>query len=221
MQSKITAFVLTQTQLPQNTQLFRQAKQEISESSPVMFFITSLMLKAKWYVYELIDPLTEKVFYVGKGSGDRIDAHEKEAKRGVCSKKCNKINSINALGKEIIKRKIALFWCEQAAYDCETDLISHYGLKNLTNISPGGQKSFERKILEKNIKKPVDIIKILSNNIHIVKHWYKLTDGGKYKVRAVLTGDIIQDTISKMVAVFYNECIEKIIIDAVRKAERV
>lgn len=109
---------------------------------------------ANWYVYELCCPITGKPFYVGKGKGKRIDAHEKETKLGVCSKKCNKIRSINKNGFEIIKEKVALFWDEQAAYDYETDLIEEIGLKNLTNIMPGGQKAWKRRVREVNSRKP-------------------------------------------------------------------
>lgn len=126
-----------------------------------------MLKKAKWYVYELADPVTELAFYVGKGTGNRINAHEREAYKGVCSKKCNKIKSITNSGKCIIKRKIASFWNEQDAYDYETDLISFYGLKNLTNIMPGGQVAFDRRVLEKGKREinPVPIIRGLSNHI--------------------------------------------------------
>ena len=89
---------------------------------------------AKWYVYELIDPRSGKVFYVGKGCGNRIDHHEKEALNGVCSHKCNKIRKIIDSGRKIIKRKIALFWDESAAYECESDRVDYHGLENLTNV---------------------------------------------------------------------------------------
>lgn len=111
--------------------------------------------KAKWYVYELVNPIDGKTFYVGKGSGDRVHQHEKDTAKGVCSKKCNKIRHIWSLGFEIEKRKNAEFWDEQAAYDHETDLIAEIGLANLTNILPGGQVAFERRYVERQSRKPV------------------------------------------------------------------
>ena len=33
------------------------------------------IINAKWYVYELSDPTTGRVFYVGKGCGDRMYQH--------------------------------------------------------------------------------------------------------------------------------------------------
>lgn len=38
--------------------------------------------KKTYYVYELINSLTQDVFYIGKGTGDRIHTHELEARRG-------------------------------------------------------------------------------------------------------------------------------------------
>lgn len=113
-------------------------------------------INARWYVYELINPINGNVFYVGKGTGNRIDQHEREAAKGVCSKKCNKINYIIKRGHKIKKQKVALFWDEQAAYDHETDLIAQYGLSNLTNIMAGGQTAFDRRLTERKtrIKEP-------------------------------------------------------------------
>lgn len=109
----------------------------------------------KWYVYELINPIDGKTFYIGKGSGARVNAHEKEALKGVCSEKCNKIRDIWSLGFEIKKRKNAMFWDEQAAYDHETDLIAEIGLQNLTNVLPGGQVAFDRRYDERQSRKPI------------------------------------------------------------------
>ena len=83
-----------------------------------------------WYVYELVDPRNSSVFYVGKGIGNRMYYH------GKASDKTNKekINTINEIGyTDVIRRKIAEFWDESAAYECETDRIKSY--KSLTNIS--------------------------------------------------------------------------------------
>lgn len=101
--------------------------------------------KAKWYVYTLEDPRDGQVFYVGKGAGNRIHQHEKDAARtdAVCSKKINKIKGLWASDCEVQKGYHAFFWDEQAAYDCETDLIEEIGLERLTNLLPGGQKAWE------------------------------------------------------------------------------
>ena len=92
----------------------------------------------RFYVYELIDPRTGLVFYVGKGCRDRIDQHEVEARKGRQSRKCAQIRDIEASGFTVGKRRTAHFTCEQAAYDAEAELITFYGLANLTNVIPGG-----------------------------------------------------------------------------------
>ena len=35
--------------------------------------------KLGYYVYSLIDPFSDKVFYIGKGTGNRVYAHENDA----------------------------------------------------------------------------------------------------------------------------------------------
>lgn len=91
-----------------------------------------------YYVYELIDPRNDGVFYVGKGKNDRISAHEKEARAGRVSRKCSLIREIEVEGFAIQKRVVKRFAKEQDAYDFEADLIDRYGLSNLTNVIPGG-----------------------------------------------------------------------------------
>jgi hypothetical protein len=103
-----------------------------SEEASVMHF----------YVYELADPRSGAVFYVGKGSRDRIDHHEGEARRGVHSRKCELIRELQAAGLTPEKRKVAYFMDEQDAYDFETGRIVEIGLANLTNVMPGGQRAW-------------------------------------------------------------------------------
>lgn len=100
-----------------------------------------LQQSARWYVYELADSRDGAVFYVGKGTGNRVDQHEKDAAAWtqVCSKKLNKIRDIWSAGGHVVKTIKAFFWDEQAAYDHETEVISAYGLETLTNVLPGGQ----------------------------------------------------------------------------------
>lgn len=108
--------------------------------------MATMQSNALWYVYELIDPRTNTVFYVGKGKGNRIHAHERDAQKGLCSKKTNKINSIWADGYQVNKHKVAEFWDEAAAYDHETDVIEAYGLENLTNIMKGGSGAWSDRL---------------------------------------------------------------------------
>lgn len=154
---------------------------------------------AKWYVYKLIDPNTMAVFYIGKGKGNRINDHELDSARGVCSKKCNKIRTLKNAGFEIVKQKIAFFWDEQAAYDFETDCIEEVGLDNLTNILPGGQVAFERRTEERKNRKEIaqkeewtaqKAVEFLKNAINkktmfaiYFKEWLKNSDFGRVKAK--------------------------------------
>lgn len=91
-----------------------------------------------YYVYELVDPRDDSVFYVGKGKKARVDAHEAEARKGRVSVKCDRIREIWGSGLHLVKRRVASFSDEQEALDFEADLICAYGLSNLTNVAPGG-----------------------------------------------------------------------------------
>lgn len=96
----------------------------------------------QFYIYELVDPRTDRVFYVGKGCRNRIDAHEVEASSGRQSRKCDMIRAIWVDGLQVAKRKVSHHSDEQEAYDAEADLVAAYGLANLTNVVPGGGVAF-------------------------------------------------------------------------------
>lgn len=78
-----------------------------------------------FYVYLLLRPNGEP-FYVGKGTGDRIDRHEKEAGRGGASFKCQTICEIwgsgGKVGKEIVFRTDSA----DEAYQIEARLIAKF-----------------------------------------------------------------------------------------------
>lgn len=103
---------------------------------------TGMKLAREFYVYQLIDPRDNSPFYIGKGSGNRIDSHEKAAARGERSRKCDRIRAIKADGLCVRKVKVALYCDEQEAYDHETRLIDSIGLENLTNVMRGGQTAW-------------------------------------------------------------------------------
>ena len=98
-----------------------------------------------YYVYEQAYPddfldqeLAGTVFYVGKGTGNRIDFHE-EAASGkhydANQQKCAIIREIQAQGKQVVKRKVYETDVEQDAYLYEWILVHLiYGAENLTNM---------------------------------------------------------------------------------------
>ena len=87
-----------------------------------------------YYVYTLAYP-DGRVFYVGKGTGERMDRHEYEARNGVSSRKCDIIRSIWAEGGEVVKTKVASFTSAEEALQNEHSLIST--LPGLANIMSG------------------------------------------------------------------------------------
>lgn len=92
----------------------------------------------RFYVYTLAYP-DGRVFYVGKGSGKRIDCHERDARKGVSTYKCRIIRKIWAGGGELIKTIVFRTDDEQEAFATEKRLIAAYGRKSLVNHTDGGQ----------------------------------------------------------------------------------
>ena len=89
------------------------------------------------YVYALIDPFTDKIFYVGKASGNnRAFDHLKSSK--VESEKKQIIKEIRAKNAEP-KIEILRYGLEteKMAFEIEASIIDTLGLENLTNIVRG------------------------------------------------------------------------------------
>lgn len=92
----------------------------------------------KYYVYELIDPRSDVIFYVGKGKGSRCQSHEKDARKGLPGAKCDMIREILAERERVKINRIAHFNDEKEAYEFERRRINEIGIENLTNVAPGG-----------------------------------------------------------------------------------
>ena len=75
------------------------------------------------------------VFYIGKGTEGRIDAHEKEASKGCGCRKCQVIRQIWQSKKPIQKRIVFETLDELEALEQERDLIQMHACAGLTNIS--------------------------------------------------------------------------------------
>lgn len=98
------------------------------------------------YVYTLIDPRNNLPFYVGKGSGERCNAHVVEAKYYVKRKslKLNKIRKLMRLGMEPIVFKVEENVSDKQALDLECLLIAEmrdlgFALTNMTDGGDGAQ----------------------------------------------------------------------------------
>ena len=86
-----------------------------------------------FYVYALIDPRNDQIFYIGKGTGNRVFAHEAESGKSPRSEKAKlqQIQEIESTGHEV--KRLILNWglTEEEAFAAEATLI------NLMNyISP-------------------------------------------------------------------------------------
>lgn len=92
-----------------------------------------------FYVYALIDPRNDKVFYIGKGTGNRVFSHEIESGKAYKSekKKLIKIQEIEEAGLEV--KRLIVNWglSEEEAFIAEATLI------NLLNYMPDIQLTNE------------------------------------------------------------------------------
>lgn len=102
------------------------------------------MRNKRYYVYGLIDPRDDQIFYVGKGTGKRYSSHLKNNKFDFNSEKIDQIEEIINCGLEV---KIEILFPnldEDTAYELEKVLIYKLGRRVfsegiLTNLIPGGK----------------------------------------------------------------------------------
>lgn len=151
----------------------------------------------KYYCYYLVDPRKSvdwpdllpdakgRIFYVGKGSGKRIDKHEKIALKINCKEyKINthlyrKINHILQEGLKVIKIKFAHFEDEHLAHECEIWKIAKFGRENLCNKTDGGEGTSGHTFLGKGLER------ISGEN----NHNSKLTENQIYQIRQEYLSD--------------------------------
>ena len=99
-----------------------------------------------FYVYRLVDPRNGETFYVGKGSGNRINEHAenpslKELDATVSDLKSDRIRKINNSNLNVIRIIHRHGMEEKTALEVEAALMDAY--PGLTNIQ-GGVGSFDR-----------------------------------------------------------------------------
>ena len=102
----------------------------------------SLISLGDYYVYGLIDPRSKQIFYIGKGTKDRVFNHEKESQNSQDSEnlKLKTIADIKADGFEVEKIIINSNLTEEEAFAAEASLINAFNYVNnagLTNIVAG------------------------------------------------------------------------------------
>jgi hypothetical protein len=109
-----------------------------------------------FYVYVLFDSRSGRIFYVGKGKGERRFAHVREA-RGSCvgrnARKLRLILEIQEAGGEVECPIFSSGLNEREALALERALIAAIGKKNLTNHSSGIVSSAERfRLLQRKLR---------------------------------------------------------------------
>ena len=130
-----------------------------------------------YYVYALIDPRTSKVFYIGKGIGDRVFSHEIESNKSPDSEKI-KLQTISSIEKAGLNvKRVIVNWglTESEAFAAEASLINLLNFTSdikLSNIVAGHHvhesltvEDFELRygaehLTEENIKHNILVIKI-------------------------------------------------------------
>jgi hypothetical protein len=96
----------------------------------------------------LIDPRSNKVFYVGKGKGNRLYQHVIGTLSGKekITKKVKLIQEIREKGLNVKHKVVRHGLTEKEAFEVESSLIDVIGIENLTNIVSGHHKN-ERGIM--------------------------------------------------------------------------
>lgn len=92
----------------------------------------------RFYVYVLAYP-DGKPFYVGKGTKDRIFAHEVEARTGHRCRKCRVIRKVWSQGGQIQRYYVFTTDDEHEALQYEFEIIAMFGRSTLVNLRSGGE----------------------------------------------------------------------------------
>jgi uncharacterized protein len=99
-------------------------------------FPQSVREQLGYYVYLLADPADDKVFYVGKGTGDRLFAHLR-GDVSESSAKLARIRAIQARDREVVCQIARHGLTEKEAFEVESTVIDVLGLDQLANEVSG------------------------------------------------------------------------------------
>lgn len=129
-QSGFIAFVAAYKQCRKVQQAEAESKVQLLHKAP----------SAGFYVYALIDPVTDEIFYIGKGIGGRVLKHEERTRRGVLQNKAKvkRIQEIFASGQDVERRILFCSESEEVTLSVEGSVIHELAGLGLTNII-GGQ----------------------------------------------------------------------------------
>jgi uncharacterized protein len=113
----------------------------------------STIEKLGYYVYLLVDPKNEKIFYVGKGKGNRINQHLfGEYHENSSREKDLIIKKIQKSGKQVKQIILRHGLTESESLEVESSIIDLLGKENLTNIVKGHNSEDHGKMNLKDLK---------------------------------------------------------------------
>lgn len=152
----------------------------------------------RFYVYVLCQP-NGSPFYVGKGQGNRINAHESAARNGYKAKRYSIIRKIWREGGQVGKCKVFATDDQDEAYAVEQALIAAIGRKYLANETDGGDGNHG---LKQSDDAKARIAKALTGRKMSPETWARVqaakigkprSEACKAKLREKLTGRIMPD----------------------------
>lgn len=119
----------------------------IDRDAPRAAAVSGLQVSAEarpngFYVYGLIDPVTNHLFYVGKGTRDRWRSHLREAAGSGNQRKRARVFAAAAAGRQVLCLIVAESLSETDAYVVEAALID--SIPGLTNLSSGQRTADQR-----------------------------------------------------------------------------
>jgi len=102
-------------------------------------FIPSISKELKYYVYIYSHPVTNEIFYIGKGKGSRVFSHLEDKSNS------KKVQYINHLRSQHLEPKIEILIHgiedDNTALKIEASVIDLIGIENLTNKQLGYKSS--------------------------------------------------------------------------------
>ncbi len=106
-------------------------------------FMSNELTPKRYYVYHLIDPTNDEVFYVGKGTGNRAYHHARDSRnlKGINPSKELRIRMIHNRGLEVRISKVCETDSEAEAFEIERMYIHRIGYHQLTNQAKSARSS--------------------------------------------------------------------------------
>ena len=119
--------------------------------SNLQSFSPTTIEKLKYYVYALVNPIDNKIFYIGKGQGNRVFHHQNDVLKDLSNEdfislKIETIKNIVDQNKQVISYVVRHGLEENYAHELEATLIdilsfNPFSLASLTNVVSGHNTS--------------------------------------------------------------------------------